>query len=427
LRKNCVRVLTLFFCIFISNIAVGQIQNACTIRNIATIEYSRSYVCGNYNSTHYYAKNNITDKIEIISSDAITVINYALNSLTAGRTWKEKVSLHGNFSLNNFISLPSFTILVINGTLTTSSTSIPLIKVTDKEIIEIHGGSLVLPPGTNRPTIWLNYATDVLIEDAEVRGSGAIKMEYSNRITVKKCNLLGIESCAVVLLDSSNDIILTQNKISGTIGKVIQGILTQGSLGCTGVLIEGNEIAMFGGVDGAHGVYIGIAATHDVNITDNYFHDAFPNSGCAIRFDGSHGYISQNRFWNLQNCLIVVFVGTTLTTSVVTNVTIIKNTVQNAVRGFYIYARNNNTTKILVLENEISNCSDFGVMLFGESGKYVEKCTIADNVIYNCTNYGIRLNSQTFDNTVTRNNVISCGRNILDEGVGNHVYDNNIG
>jgi len=74
-----------------------------------------SYVVGEYNSTHYYARNSSTGEYEWLSTNASSVINNALGGLTSGRTWKEKVVLKGNFELSNPILIPSYSQLIIQG------------------------------------------------------------------------------------------------------------------------------------------------------------------------------------------------------------------------------------------------------------------------------------------------------------------------
>jgi len=58
-----------------------------------------------------YAQNGKTRAIDFRGTDAVTVINSALNALTDGRTWQEKVTLRGNFSLTSPIRLPEYTVL----------------------------------------------------------------------------------------------------------------------------------------------------------------------------------------------------------------------------------------------------------------------------------------------------------------------------
>jgi hypothetical protein len=65
--------------------------------------------------TNVYARNGNTGEIEFSGADASIVINNALNVLTPGRTWIEKVVLRGSFTLNKTvgqtyaIQIPSYT------------------------------------------------------------------------------------------------------------------------------------------------------------------------------------------------------------------------------------------------------------------------------------------------------------------------------
>lgn len=71
--------------------------------------------------TTIYAKNGHTGQIDYSGTDASTVINNALSNLTSGRTWKEKVTLKGNFTIGTKISVPSYTNINIQGKLTLSN------------------------------------------------------------------------------------------------------------------------------------------------------------------------------------------------------------------------------------------------------------------------------------------------------------------
>jgi len=66
------------------------------------------------------AINGTTGEVEYSGTDAATVIQNALNALTSGRTWKEKVVLKGNFELTEYLRVASYTILEINGQLKAS-------------------------------------------------------------------------------------------------------------------------------------------------------------------------------------------------------------------------------------------------------------------------------------------------------------------
>jgi len=88
------------------------------------------------------AKNGHTGQKEFEDDDAEAVIDSALDSLTSGRTWKEKVVLKGDFTVGDTISIPSYTIFEVLGRIKLSDgvnkNVISADGVQDFEII-IHG------------------------------------------------------------------------------------------------------------------------------------------------------------------------------------------------------------------------------------------------------------------------------------------------
>ena len=64
---------------------------------------------GNYWATRY------DGKIAFSGTDAAAVIQWALDNLTSGRTWMEKVVVKGTFEVSTTISIPSYTVLDIQG------------------------------------------------------------------------------------------------------------------------------------------------------------------------------------------------------------------------------------------------------------------------------------------------------------------------
>jgi PGF-pre-PGF domain-containing protein len=77
--------------------------------NSITLEVSASFIILNDSGTikSFYGNGTLYNS----SSNAAALIQNTLDSLTPGRTWKEKVILNGNFTLNSAISVPSYTIL----------------------------------------------------------------------------------------------------------------------------------------------------------------------------------------------------------------------------------------------------------------------------------------------------------------------------
>jgi len=109
-----------------------------------SVTLEASYVIG-IQGTTIFARNGKTGEIDYSGTDAPTVIQSAMNALTNGRTWKEKVLLKGNFSISSTIKVPSYIILEIQGKLTLGNgLNINMIENSDQTggntDIEIIGG-----------------------------------------------------------------------------------------------------------------------------------------------------------------------------------------------------------------------------------------------------------------------------------------------
>jgi len=94
-----------------------------------------------------YAKSGKTGEIEFEGTDASTVIQSALDSLTSGRNYKERIVLKGAFTLSRQITVASYTILDLSHAALKLSNGVNLagdgiIKASDTVKIEIVGGIL---------------------------------------------------------------------------------------------------------------------------------------------------------------------------------------------------------------------------------------------------------------------------------------------
>lgn len=91
------------------------------------------------------AKNGTTGKIDYRGNDAIIVIQNAVNNLTVGRRWKEKIVLKGNFATRSAILIPSYTIIELIGKVRlVDNSNTSLVRNADQingnQSIEIIGG-----------------------------------------------------------------------------------------------------------------------------------------------------------------------------------------------------------------------------------------------------------------------------------------------
>jgi hypothetical protein len=118
---------------------MGQQQSSISLSSSGTISLKRSYICGNYNSTHYYVQNNVTGIYELISADATQTISYALSKLTSGRTWQETVLLKGTFSIGTTITLSQANVLLDCRQATLTSTADILLDVKSTKVTILGG------------------------------------------------------------------------------------------------------------------------------------------------------------------------------------------------------------------------------------------------------------------------------------------------
>jgi len=381
-------------------------------------------------SSTYYAKDENDNAVQNDTNAAILINDILANHLTAGRNYKEEVSLEDNINLTNYISIPSYTILNIRDNITTDSTNIPLIEImgsssSHKQYVEIHGGLIQqLPTGPGYWPVWMNYADNVTIDSVDVEGSGSIKIDTGcSGIIVQNSRLILMEDTSNILIDNSSHIRIINNYISGVNGKISNGIHPQvGSGGLIDdLLIQGNEITLWGG-SGGHGCYISRSATN-VQIINNNFHDPNPSSGNAVRWDARGGIIRNNTIHDLNTSACGVLCGSKV--GGYCNDTIITdNNIYNISIGIYIMGDEKTVGNVTVQGNAISNCSNTGILTWSNPGFAVQDSLIKYNNIDYC-DYGIKLGTGTINCTVTENTLTACNTPISDVG-GNNVYNNTI-
>jgi parallel beta-helix repeat protein len=147
------------------------------------------------------AKNGNTEEIEFQDTDASNVINWALNHLTLGRAWKEKVILVGAFPIKNTaLRIPSYTILnMTNARLflgDSGNIDIRLIEnydlVNGNSNIDINGGEI---DGSNalhqiqKFCIYFNNVSNFLINGSYVHDCGwhGIRVANSTDGLIENC------------------------------------------------------------------------------------------------------------------------------------------------------------------------------------------------------------------------------------------------
>jgi len=163
--------------------------------NASSFKLNKGLFYGAYNRTHVikypeqgarflvynqsgtiYWKDLSTGQIRGQGTDSDQIINWALDNLTSGRTWKERVILKGYFNIDNEIQVPSYTILQLDGIIKQTSTSSKHILVNKSSPtydIELIGGKYIgntaQPTGSPFPSaIHFSSVTGLDIHNIEV-------------------------------------------------------------------------------------------------------------------------------------------------------------------------------------------------------------------------------------------------------------------
>ncbi len=139
------------------------------------------------------AENNVGAVIKE-DTDAATVIQAALDNLTNGRAWKEKVILMGNFTINNSaepLTIPDFSSVEVYGKLTATTKSKTLLSIGND--VDLFGGVYNGDRGTENGgdtgvrVILVSSKENVLLNNIKVLNgwSRGIEVDYGNNITLR--------------------------------------------------------------------------------------------------------------------------------------------------------------------------------------------------------------------------------------------------
>lgn len=137
--------------------------------------------------TMIYAKNGFTGAIDFKGTDARTIIQDALNNLTSSRSWKEKVSVLGSYTIDNTLGhlfIPDYTHFTLFGRMKVKDKTKSLIELGNQTTIEngvydgIRGTSH--DPSNSTRLIFATNKYNVTIRDSKVvNGYGkGIQIDY---------------------------------------------------------------------------------------------------------------------------------------------------------------------------------------------------------------------------------------------------------
>lgn len=389
--------------------------------------------------TNYYAKNGQTGEVEFSGADAATVMQAALNGLTAGRTWEEKVLLKGNFILTSTITLDSYTILELNGKITLGSgADCTILQAINKTSIRILGGEWDgnrVNQAADSFGFDFQNCTNLLVRDVNVHdikhngtaGSG---------IRFYICNIINVERSLVyncvditqptggigIFLISSNEFKITDSTVHDCHGGIYAYTPNDGAA----QTIEGNHISR--------------------NLVYNNYRD-----GIALYPDGvedftSHNVIDSNILWdNSQNTLnsnIKVGDSGLCSYNTISNNVIYETGLGNYGRGIVLHT---NTLSNNIENNIIENTYYVGIKIQGNLNNVVgnsisitreagshgieinggDQNQIDGNLINNIANSGVALTNADY-NKITNNYIDTCSHSCIRiySGSNNKVYPN---
>ena len=160
----------------------------------------------------YWALNGSTGKIDYSGSNASTVISGSLSALTSGRTWKEKITLKGDFSFTDELLLPSYTILDLTQAKLTlaNATNKHLLRNSDSAngntAIDLIGG-ILNGNGANQSVanglIEFYKSTAIRLIDMIVYDGYFHNITFTNQCS--KCSVVNVESYGAGVTGLSGD------------------------------------------------------------------------------------------------------------------------------------------------------------------------------------------------------------------------------
>jgi hypothetical protein len=367
---------------------------------VGTIADKRGYICGNYNSTHYYAQNNSTGEYELISTDAVQTINYALSKLTPGRTWQETILLKGDFSIGRTVTLNQGKALLDcrQATLTLTVSTI-LISVTGGGGYTFLGGHFIGPNTGSTNNIAFRFVNcfNCLIDGANIEGfpgnnGGILVIGYgTSEMVVQNCNFH----------DNTNS--QSINLLNAGYNKVINCIFANPSQGifvkdhCSHNQITGCEFYGWHQGGYGHAIYLDGNDGSDANTNEGYnvvsgctFHD--PLAYAAFQVKCHHNSFYNNTLYNFNSASVGFAIWSEYTSCTSNDNEIYNNTLRDMVAGINIGHGNNcksPTDRTKIHDNvftQVTKCIQLNPVGYdnGPSTSHVDDTWIYHNTFYSC-------------------------------------------
>ena len=288
----------LVFCAFLISLTIGSlVESALTTRGvinshgiIAAPSTMSGYECGNYNSTHYYARNLERLDSDLLFTDAADTIRYALGKLTYVRTWQEALILKGNFFINSTITLSQGNVFLDcrQATLTlTAETILFEVQNGGHYTFKGNGGHIIGPSTSSSNNIAFRFTNcfDCLIDGFDISGFSG----NNNGIFlfgIYSSNMV-IQNCVFHDNDNSGHLTILNQGYNEVLDCVFtnpsQGIFVSSS--ATNNLISGCEFSGWWQGGFGHAIYLdGTSGLGGYNtITNCSFHDPLGQAALHIK------------------------------------------------------------------------------------------------------------------------------------------------
>lgn len=393
---------------------VGQLSSVLSISNIGNISYNRAraYICGNYNSTYYYAKNNATGNYELISSSASQTISFALSKLTSGRTWQENVTLEGNFLIDTTITLSQGYVLLDCRQATLTSTASIIFDVHSAKVTFLGGYWIGASSGVSLTAIRFYGAgvTNCLVDGIDAKNFDGGSTDPGVIYCAGGTSYLIIQNCVIHDCPIINFGIDLQGSgyhkvINCTVYNCRSGIFV--SNGCVSCEILNSEFYGNGNPD----VYLDGGSSVGNNLVhDNKFHKGSTGSGGAVNIKSQNNKIYNNQFYNFPTNAAVPFsIYSQYSNAHADNNEIYNNTFTDCYYTFWIGG--NPTSQQPEVGNKIYNntftrCT-YAILLNFQSSTAISDTWIYYNTFISCTAFLAVQGSTNVSNTVVAYNDFS--------------------
>lgn len=415
-RRICILALILVFSFCILGYCAGQLWYSISISSLGGISLKRGYICGNYNSTHYYAQNNVTNNYELMSTSASQTIYYAITHLTSGRTWQEAVRLNGSFLIDSTIEVASANLLLDCREADITLTAAMALEIKAENVTILGGhwtGTVAMYDGIRFVT---SGARNCMIDGADFENFEVAMQVASSQIVIQNCNFhdMTANDYFVVCNGDGRNIIRNCTFLYAYHPGGADpggGIFIAPSSGYN--LIENCEF----GYLHAHSIYSdgGSTSVGHNEIAGCKFHDFLGGNGAALHIKSQNNKIHDNEFWNWPTSY-TVSIYSELATYRANDNEVYHNNFKNCLIALVVghsTSGYNATNRTLIHDNVFRDCYRGIVLSAGNSPAFVGDTKIYYNDFHNVT-YPITSFSYDVDGNVV-NTVLAY--NYLDVNV----------